>query len=81
MADWKAFKDDCKRLLTEDNITDEATTSCNHVIGAILQAAEKYVPVFSRPSIQQEDASILIGRAHSGGQRTKQGEEQDAADT
>ena len=25
---------------------DEVATSCNHVIGDILQAAEKYVPVF-----------------------------------
>ena len=49
MADLKAFKDDCKRLLTEDIITDEVTTSCNHVIGAIIQAAEKYVPIF-KPS-------------------------------
>ena len=48
MADWKAFKDDCQRLLTEDNITDEVTKRCNHVIGAILQAAEKYVLVFKK---------------------------------
>ena len=48
-ADWKGSKDDCKRLLTEDIITDDVTTSCNNVVGAILQAAEKNVPV-SKPS-------------------------------
>ena len=48
MADWKAFKDDCQRLLTEDKITDDVTKNCNHVLGAILQAAEKYVPVFKK---------------------------------
>ena len=48
-ADWKDFKDDCKRLLTEDIITDDVTTSCNNVVGAILRAAEKNVPV-SKPS-------------------------------
>ena len=44
-ADWKGFKNDCKRLLTEDIITDDVTTSCNKVVGAIPQAAEKNVPV------------------------------------
>ena len=48
-ANWKGFKDDCKRLLTEDIITDDVTTSCNHVVGAIVQAAEKNVQVF-KPS-------------------------------
>ena len=48
-ADWKGFKDDCKRLLTEDIITDDVTTSCNNVVGAILRAAEKNVLV-SKPS-------------------------------
>ena len=48
-ADWKGLKDDYKRLLTEDIITDDVTTSCNHVVGAILQAAEKNDPV-SKPS-------------------------------
>ena len=27
-ADWKGFKDDCKRRFTEDIITDDVTTSC-----------------------------------------------------
>ena len=40
-VDWKGFKDDCKRLLTEDIITDDVTTSSNDVVCAILQAAEK----------------------------------------
>ena len=44
-ANWKGFKDDCKRLLTDDIITDDVTTSCNNVVGAILQAAENNVPV------------------------------------
>ena len=48
-ADWKGFKDDCKRLLTEDIITDDVTTSCNNVVGAIIRAAEMNVPV-SKPS-------------------------------
>ena len=45
-ADWNCFKDDCKRLLTEDIIADYVTTSCNHVVGAILQAARMNVPVY-----------------------------------
>ena len=48
-SDWKGFKDDCKRLLTEDIITDDVTTSRNNVVGAILRAAEKNIPV-SKPS-------------------------------
>ena len=48
-ADWKGFKDDCKRQLTETIITDDVTTSCNNVVGSIPQAAEKNVPV-SKPS-------------------------------
>ena len=48
-AKWQGFKNDCKRLLMEDIITDDVTTSCNNVVGAILQAAEKNVPV-SKPS-------------------------------
>ena len=51
-GDWKGFKDDCKRLLTDDIITDDVTTSCNNVVGAILQAAEKNVPVY-KPSKNQ----------------------------
>ena len=47
-ADLKGLKDDCKRLLTEDIITDDVTISCNHVVDTILQAAEKNVPV-SKP--------------------------------
>ena len=46
MADWKAFKDDCQRLLTEEIITDDVTTSCDDVVCTILQAAEKNVPLF-----------------------------------
>ena len=38
-ADWMGFKDDCKRLLTEEIITDDVTTSCDDVVGTILQAA------------------------------------------
>ena len=48
-GDWKGFKDDCKRLLTEDIITNDVTTSCNHVVGANLQAADENVLVF-KPS-------------------------------
>ena len=48
-AHWKGFKDDYKRQLREDIITDDITTSCNNVVGAILQAAEKNVSV-SKPS-------------------------------
>ena len=44
-ADRKSFKDDCTRILTEDIITDDVTTSCSNVVGVILQAAEKNVPV------------------------------------
>ena len=43
------FKDYCKRLLTEEIITDDVTTSCDDVVGTILQAAEKNVPLF-KPS-------------------------------
>ena len=39
------FKDDCKRLLTEEIITDDVTTSCDDVVGTILQAAKKNVPL------------------------------------
>ena len=42
-VNWKGFKDDCKRLLTEDIITDDITTSCNNVVDAIPRAAEKSV--------------------------------------
>ena len=41
--DWKGFKDDSKRLLTEDIITDDVKTSCNNVVGALLRTAEKNV--------------------------------------
>ena len=53
-ANWKNFKDDCKRLLTDDIITDDITTSCNNVVGVILQAAEKNVSGPSRLRIQQK---------------------------
>ena len=46
-ADWNGFKDDYKRLLTEVIITNDVTSNCNHIIDAILQAAEKNVPVFN----------------------------------
>ena len=49
MADWKAFKDDCQRLLTEEIVTDDVTTSCDDVVGTIPQAAEKNVSLF-KPS-------------------------------
>ena len=48
-ADWKGVKGDCKHLLAEEIITDDVTTSCNNVVGAILKAAEKNVTV-SKPS-------------------------------
>ena len=81
-ADWKGFKDDCKRQLTEDINTDDVTTSCNNVVGAILQAAEKNVPYLQAVQESNKKAgSILDRRVHSGRQRTKQGKEQDAVDT
>ena len=73
-ADRKGFKDDCKRLFTEDIITDDVTTSCNHVVSAIVQAADKNVLV-SKPSINP------TRKLDPYNQRTKQVEEQVAADT
>ena len=48
-ADWKGLKDDCKRLRTDDIITDDVTTNSNHVVSAIPQGAGKKVPVY-KPS-------------------------------
>ena len=53
-ADFMVFKDVCKRLLTTELVTDDVTTSFNHVVCAILQVVEKNVQSSSRPIIQQE---------------------------
>ena len=82
-ADLKGFKNDYKRVRTEDIVTDDVTTSCNHIVSAILQAAAKNVLVFkpSKNPTKKLVSYVLDRRVDSGSQRTKQGEEQDAADT
>ena len=76
MADWKAFKDDCQRLLTEEIVTDDVTTSCDDVVGTILQAAEKNVSLF-KPSKNptRKPVPYWMDKCTAANQRTKQSEE------
>ena len=48
-ANWYNFKADCKRLLYDELISEDVTSSYEHLVNAIIAVAERYVPTI-KPS-------------------------------
>ena len=48
-ANWNSFKADCKRLLNDELISDDVTSSYEHLINSIIDVAERHVPTI-KPS-------------------------------
>ena len=69
-------------LLTEKIVTDDVTPSYNHVVGAILQTPDKNVAVL-KPSKNptRKPVPYWTDECTATIKRTKQGEEQEVADT